>query len=152
MFSHFGYSVVLTRVIAIGHSWGMLKLNLVETKPWWFSGLFTSISLVTRVVAWLIVVLKLADDSDIAHIIISDCSESEGRQMKVPFCRNHGCFGGPWFLWKWTNLCTAKTCLDLATLWYIENRDKYSWQKYPVLYSLGSQAGVVDINHAFHLY
>ena len=24
--------------------------------------------------------------------------------------------------------------------------------KYPVLYSLGSQAGVVDINHAFHLY
>ena len=24
--------------------------------------------------------------------------------------------------------------------------------KYPVLYSLGSQADVVDINHAFHLY
>ena len=24
--------------------------------------------------------------------------------------------------------------------------------KYPVLYSLGSQAGVVDINHAFQLY
>ena len=24
--------------------------------------------------------------------------------------------------------------------------------KYPVLYSLGSQAGVVDTNHAFHLY
>ena len=24
--------------------------------------------------------------------------------------------------------------------------------KYPVLYSLGSQAGVVDINHTFHLY
>ena len=24
--------------------------------------------------------------------------------------------------------------------------------KYPVLYSLGSQAGVVDISHAFHLY
>ena len=24
--------------------------------------------------------------------------------------------------------------------------------KYPVLYSLGSQAGVVDINYAFHLY
>ena len=24
--------------------------------------------------------------------------------------------------------------------------------KYPVLYSLGSQAGAVDINHAFHLY
>ena len=24
--------------------------------------------------------------------------------------------------------------------------------KYPVLYSLGSHAGVVDINHAFHLY
>ena len=24
--------------------------------------------------------------------------------------------------------------------------------KYPVLYSLGSQAGVVNINHAFHLY
>ena len=24
--------------------------------------------------------------------------------------------------------------------------------KYPVLYSLGSQAGVADINHAFHLY
>ena len=24
--------------------------------------------------------------------------------------------------------------------------------KYPVLYSLGSQVGVVDINHAFHLY
>ena len=24
--------------------------------------------------------------------------------------------------------------------------------KYPVLYSLGSQAGIVDINHAFHLY
>ena len=25
-------------------------------------------------------------------------------------------------------------------------------KKNPVLYSLGSQAGVVDINHAFHLY
>ena len=24
--------------------------------------------------------------------------------------------------------------------------------KYPVLYSMGSQAGVVDINHAFHLH
>ena len=24
--------------------------------------------------------------------------------------------------------------------------------KYPVLHSLGSQAGVVDINHAFHVY
>ena len=26
------------------------------------------------------------------------------------------------------------------------------WIKYPVLYYLGSQAGVLNINHAFHLY
>ena len=54
--------------------------------------------------AWLIPVLKLGDDSDIAQIIISDSSESGGKQMKVPFCRNHGCFGGLWFHWKWTSL------------------------------------------------
>ena len=97
----------------------LLKLNLVETIPRWFSGLFTSISLLIRVVAWLVV-----DDSDIARIIISDSSESEGKQMKVPFCRSHGCFGGLWFHWKWTSLCTAKTCLDLAIHWYTEKRGK----------------------------
>ena len=75
--------------------------------------------LLIRVVAWLVV-----DDSDIARIIISDSSESEGKQMKVPFCRNHGCFGGLWFHWKWTSLCTAKTCLDLAIHWYTEKRGK----------------------------
>ena len=26
--------------------------------------------------------------------------------------------GGLWLHWKWTSLCTAKTCLDLAALWY----------------------------------
>ena len=31
--------------------------------------------------AWLIVYLELEDDSDIAYIIISDSSESEGKQM-----------------------------------------------------------------------
>ena len=81
----------------------MLKLNLVETIFWWFYGPFTSISLMTRALAWLIVVLKLADDSDIAQIIISDSSKSKGKQTKVPFCRNHGCFGGLWFHWKWTS-------------------------------------------------
>ena len=49
-----------------------------------------------RVVAWVIDVLKLADDSDIAQIIMSDSSESDGKKMKVPFCRNHGCLGGLW--------------------------------------------------------
>ena len=98
------YSVVLTTVIAIGLSWGKLKLNLVKTIPWWFPGLFTSISLLPRVVAWLIVVLKLADYSDIAQTIISDSSKSDGKQMKVPFYRKHGCFGGLWFHWKWTSV------------------------------------------------
>ena len=75
----------------------MLKLKHFETIPLWFSGIFTSISLLTSVVAWLIVVLKLADDSDIIQIVIPDSSESKGKQLKVPFCRNHGCFGGLWF-------------------------------------------------------
>ena len=118
------YSVVLTTVIAIVHYWGILKLNLVETLPWWFSGLFTSTSLLTRVVAWLIAVLKLADDSNIAQIIISNNSKSECKQMKVSFCRNHGCFGGLCFHWKWNSLCTAKICRDPATHWYTEKRGK----------------------------
>ena len=34
--------------------------------------------------------------------------------------------------------------------WYLDGWPSAS--NFPVLYSLGSQAGVVDINHAFHLY
>ena len=104
-------------------------LRDVEIKPGWnntlmiFWPLYTDIT-ATRVVAWVIVVLKLAYDSDIAQIIISDSSESEGKQLKVPFCRNHWCLGGLWFHRKWTSLCTAKTCLDLATHWYTEKHGK----------------------------
>ena len=116
------YRVVLTRVIAIGNSWGMLKLNLVEAITCCFSGLFILISLLTHVVAWRIVVLKLADNSDIAQTIISHSSESDGKQMKVPFCRNHGCFEVPG-LTENGLVCTAKTCLDLATHWYTQKRD-----------------------------
>ena len=83
---HFVYSIVSTTVIAIRQSWRMLKSNPVEPKPLWFSGLTTiSQSLLTRVVSWVIVGQKLADDSDIAQAIISYNSEKEGKQIKVPF-------------------------------------------------------------------
>ena len=64
--------------------------------------------------AWLIVVLKLADDSDIAQTIISDSSESDGNQMEVPFAEITDASVVSGFTENGL-LSTAKTCLDLAT-------------------------------------
>ena len=41
----------------------------------------------------------------------------------------------------------VKALLDGVDIWMSDHLDNL-----PVLYSLGSQAGVVDINHTFHRY
>ena len=41
----------------------------------------------------------------------------------------------------------VKALLDGVDIWMSDHLDNL-----PVLFTLGSQAGVVDINHAFHLY
>ena len=74
--------------------------------------------------AWVIVVLKLAHDSDIAQIIISDSSESECKQLSAFLRKSRMLLVGLWFHRKCTSLCTAKTCLDLATHRDTEKRGK----------------------------